>query len=341
MLLSVIIPTANNLSFLKNTVKSLEEQSLDKNFFEVLIMDESSNNLTFNFVDDFKRKSDLNLKYYYHNLPGLHVGRNEGARKASGDILIFLDDDILASQDYLKNIYECLENDDKIVLMTGKILPKFEIDLVPEWIQYFWKEEGNIKYLWELSLLDAGNKIREISSNFVFGCNFIIKKDIFISLKGSYPDIFSKEFIKYSGAGETLLANEVEKKGYKIIYYPDALIYHVSGEKRLNKEYFFKRHFIMGIQHSYQDIRISSKKIPVKKILKDFFVFFRSLFLFLILIKFVKLHERIKLVCNLYYLKGKLQHKFWVLKDNELFDYILRDNYFDEGKEFINTSKYF
>ena len=89
----------------------------------------------------------------------------------------------------------------------------------------------------------------------------------------------------------------------------------------------------MGIQHSYDDVRKTAKRAPLKQILRDIYFMLKDIFF--ITFKFYNKINRIKFRCNWNKFKGQMHHKWWVIKDRELFEFIIRDNYFDDGMEFL------
>jgi len=332
MFLSIIIPTRNRLLTLVGTVNSLLNQSLDKKKYEILIVDQSTNQDTKEFISLKKNTSDYKIKYIYNNIPGLHSSRNIGAKKAIGDVLIFTDDDVCIDYNYLEIVFNSFKDSLSIAIMTGKILPIYKGKL-PEWINYFWENYNNGKYIWQISLLDLGNEKKEISPNLIFGCNYIIRRDLYVKFKGTNPDAFPKELIKYSGNSEIALSYKINESGLKIVYNPDLVIYHIVSKEKLTEKYFYDRNYFEGIKKSYDDIRKTRKRIPLKQTIRDFFLVFKSVLIFVF--KFYSKADRVKLKCNLNSFKGKVMHKWWVLRDRKLFEYIIRDNYFDDGKEFI------
>jgi len=332
MFISIIIPTKNRASVLGKAIGSLINQTVNKDGYEILIMDQSTNDDTKDLVNKINKEKDIDIKYFYNKVPGLHSSRNIGARLVKGAILFFTDDDIIANKDYLKVILDSFRDDKDIAIMAGKIIPSYEGD-VPGWIESFWQDYQGGKYIWQISLLDLGEKTIEISPDLVFGCNYIVRRDLFIKYKGTNPDIFSRNLMKYSGSSEIALSYKIRDAGLKIIYEPKLTMQHIVTEERLTKKYFYERNYIEGIKKSYFDIRKTKKKLPLKQILRDFYLLFKSTII--IIFKFGSLVHRIKYISYLYSFKGRIKHKWWVLKDKRLFEYILRDNYFDEGKEFI------
>ena len=93
--LSVIICTYNRADLLNMSLESLTRQTLSKDKFEVILIDDGSSDHTKDVSSAFH--SVLPLKYFYQNNAGLASARNHGIFAARGEILLFLDDDDIAT----------------------------------------------------------------------------------------------------------------------------------------------------------------------------------------------------------------------------------------------------
>ena len=102
---SVIIPTYNRSALLQNTLNSLCNQTLSLNEFEVIVVDDGSNDLTYNVIK--KYQNNLNLKYIFKKHDGFGVAnsRNMGVDLSRGEIVIFLDCGMLCSRNYVQSHY--------------------------------------------------------------------------------------------------------------------------------------------------------------------------------------------------------------------------------------------
>lgn len=102
---SVIIPTYNRSTLLQNTLNSLCNQTLSLNEFEVIVVDDGSNDLTYNVIK--KYQNNLNLKYIFKKHDGFGVAnsRNMGVDLSRGEIVIFLDCGMLCSRNYVQSHY--------------------------------------------------------------------------------------------------------------------------------------------------------------------------------------------------------------------------------------------
>jgi len=87
--ISIIIPTYNRASLLKRSLDSVVNQN---SVLEVIIVDDCGKDNTKSIVESYKEK--LNIIYIRHSKNGgVNTARNTAIRNASGDWLVFLDDD--------------------------------------------------------------------------------------------------------------------------------------------------------------------------------------------------------------------------------------------------------
>ena len=93
---SVIIPTKNRAEDLELTISSLLLQTRMAD--ELIIVDQSR-------TQSVLKTSPLPLKYIYNpQITGASQARNEGMKQATGDIWLFLDDDVLLEPDFIEQI---------------------------------------------------------------------------------------------------------------------------------------------------------------------------------------------------------------------------------------------
>ena len=97
MILSIIIPTYNEEEYLPVLLKSIKKQSFDD--YEIIVADANSTDRTREIAKEY------GCIVVDGGLPA--VGRNNGAKIAKGDYLLFLDSDLELTDEYLRNvIYE-------------------------------------------------------------------------------------------------------------------------------------------------------------------------------------------------------------------------------------------
>ncbi len=243
--ISVIVPTHNRCEYLRRTIISLQEQNFPEDEYEIIVVDNNSTDNTPEVVEACNRNGKKEVVYVKEPVLGLHNARHAGAKVAKGEILAYVDDDVICDANWLSELLKPY-SDPEVGCVGGKILPKWEIK-PPEWIK---------QYPSYLSLLDLGNEIRELKTPGIYGCNFSIRKSLLFEVGGFNPDAFGdKKLIWYRGDGETGLLLKVFATGRRIIYTPHAVVWHVIPENRLTLDYFKRRNFIQGISASFSAYR--------------------------------------------------------------------------------------
>ena len=99
---SVVIPTLNRADTLSRTIDRIQQQSVSRDVYEVLVIDNNSSDHTQNVLRE-KAATYSNLKAFKQPKPGAAPTRNVGIREASGDYVLFIDDDILADHELIEN----------------------------------------------------------------------------------------------------------------------------------------------------------------------------------------------------------------------------------------------
>ncbi|MCK5617522.1 glycosyltransferase family 2 protein [Candidatus Pacearchaeota archaeon] len=116
MKLSVVIPTYNRAEILKTCLEKLvAQQGVD---FEVIVVDDGSTDSTESVMSDFQK----NPKITYIKQKSSHqaVARNRGVKAATGDIIVFIGDDIFVEPEFLMKHHDRhVENPDENVVVLG------------------------------------------------------------------------------------------------------------------------------------------------------------------------------------------------------------------------------
>ena len=109
MFISVIIPTYNRLPILKKCLFALENQQISSSFrgYEVVLVDDGSTDGTPEWI---KKNKDCfpHLELFEQRHGGPAEGRNKGVEKAIGDVIIFIDSDLIVTSSFLQSHAEKL-----------------------------------------------------------------------------------------------------------------------------------------------------------------------------------------------------------------------------------------
>ena len=99
---SVVIPTLNRADMLSTTIDRIAQQTVSRDCYEVLVVDNNSSDNTQSVLNQ-KAATYPNLRGFIQLKPGAAATRNVGIREASGDVVLFIDDDIFAEPDLIES----------------------------------------------------------------------------------------------------------------------------------------------------------------------------------------------------------------------------------------------
>ncbi len=132
-LFSAVICTYNRFDRLSRAIESLRAQTLPASEFDIWVIDNSPDS-------DARRASAArwagipNVTYATVDRPGLSNARNLAAQHAAGEIIVYLDDDAVASPALLAEYKSAFAHlGPQTAVVGGKVLPEFESPR-PAWL---------------------------------------------------------------------------------------------------------------------------------------------------------------------------------------------------------------
>ena len=166
--------------------------------------------------------------------PGLSAARNLGVMNAKGDIIGFVDDDVVLFPDWAEEAVKSFD-DDSVIGITGPALPLWE-DPKMSWFP----EE----FYWIISCtawFDCGEK-REVRN--AWGMNMAFKKEAF-ELCGLFQNEFGFHKGLFAEDNEFSLRAK-EKTGKRIVLCPEMKLWHRVHKYRLSFKFIKERAYWIG-----------------------------------------------------------------------------------------------
>ena len=113
---SIVIPNYNEEKYIKRCLDSIFNQTLDREKFEVIVIDDGSNDNSINIIRQY------NVKLLNSDRLGAGGARNKGLDNALGEYIILLDaDDYLYSRNVLETLDKKLNNEDIVFVKYEQI----------------------------------------------------------------------------------------------------------------------------------------------------------------------------------------------------------------------------
>src|SRR5436190_7822417 len=148
---SIIICTFNRLKLLKLCIESITTLQTTPSQFEVVIIDNNSNDGTEDFCKGLSQAyTGYKWKYIKEIQQGIAFARTRGAKEAAGNIIAYIDDDCLAEPNWLNEIINFYDKNPEVMSTGGKIIPEYLVPMADWFGKYFWGLVGNY---------DLGNKV--------------------------------------------------------------------------------------------------------------------------------------------------------------------------------------
>jgi len=221
--ISVIIPTLNAEKYIKKQLELLWSQTVKPS--EILVVDSSSEDSTV----DIARSLGANVYVIPREEFSHGKTRNEAARRAKGEILIFLSQDAVPYNELMiERLIAPLSGRD-VVGSYGRHVPRKDskpTEFVARLINY-----PDYAMQKDFSLLQSMGAKTFFFSNV---CS-AVKKDLLFKLGGFPEDVFVAE--------DFIFAAKALKQGYKVVYVPDAMVIHSHDFGPLE---YFKRYYMIG-----------------------------------------------------------------------------------------------
>lgn len=257
MTLSIIICSYNRASYISDALTSLYCQSAGLNAFEVIIVDNNSTDNT-KEVYTIWRQTNTNGQFTFisETKQGASFARNMGATIAKGEWVCFMDDDAVATPNYVENILKHIQNKPDAVGFGGRIIPKY-IPAEPKWMSYYVSSlVGNFDYAPIACAFENGKYPLE--------SNMIVKKSVYDQIGGfnvNLPGVVGT--LRIGGEGKELFY-KILALGHIIYYDPAICVHHVVEVKKLTSEYMYRVASGIGRGEKTRTLAISKATYLIK-----------------------------------------------------------------------------
>jgi GT2 family glycosyltransferase len=165
------------------------------------------------------------LKHLHETRAGKCRIQNRAIAQAGGEILVFLDDDLVVASGYLAAVENFFDTHSEFAAMKGRILAAEDPD----------KKVGPMAAYLDLPIADHGDEVIEVRG--VLGANMAFRADV-LKQVGPFDERLGP------GAGgheeETEMSQRLRRAGFRIGYAPKALVYHEVDPSRANRERFIR-----------------------------------------------------------------------------------------------------
>jgi glycosyltransferase involved in cell wall biosynthesis len=229
--ISVVVATYNRRDLLERTLQALEEQTLPRDAFEVIVADNGSSDDTQGLLERFRHEHRLNLRALRVTHPGKSAALNVAALQARGDVIVLTDDDVVPEREWLE-AFEQTFRDPKVDFAAGRILPLWELP-PPEWL--------SPAIYGVLAIPDGGSEQRPLhglrDDIMPIGANMAVRRRVIEELGGWRTDLGKLRGTMRTGEDHEFYLRMV-RAGCRGMYEARARVRHLVPGDRLRRSYF-------------------------------------------------------------------------------------------------------
>ncbi len=258
--ISAIVSTYNRAQYLEGLFDSILSQSVSKQKYEVVIINNNCTDNTEEICHKFiKNNPDIKVKYCIETSQGLSYGRNRGIKESTGKLITFLDDDALVTPDFFKEVIIFFNQKPHVNAIGGKILLKY-LEKKPNWYN---------PYLAPLlGYFNIGDKKRMFRNNFFRGSNMSFRRSLFDKHDG-FNTALGRIGDKLYSNEEKELYYRLKNSGEEIWYVPSTVVLHLVPVERTYSE-FIKRQAIGSGNSQRDQAMIKGKPLYMIMIIREF-----------------------------------------------------------------------
>lgn len=225
---SIIIPTYNRKDSLRDSLLSLSHLDYPENKYEVIVVDDGSIDGTEDMI--IKIRDSLTYPLWYTKLnekKGVSAARNLGMQMAKGQIFVFVDDDCLFEKKWLKRLLN--------PFIPSKVGAVGGLDRAPHDATLFSKCIGHLFTTFIGTGGLRGGDMMRVGRYYPKGCNMAVLREV-IDKVGGFDE-------RLTPGEEIELGYRIEKAGYKIMFIPDAFVWH---KRKIEIKTFLQKMYKIG-----------------------------------------------------------------------------------------------
>ena len=236
--ISVVLPTYNRLPILKRVISALEDQTVSKDSFEVIIISDGATDGTNEYLNALQ--TPFHLKTVVQANQGVAAARNKGINTAVGEFILFIDDDVVPSGRLIEEHISLHQAQGDSIVVIGPMLTPDDFEMAP-WV--VWEQEMLYKQYEDMRL----GRWQPTARQFYTGNSSLARKHL-LKVGG-----FDTQFRR---AEDVELAYRLTEFGVQFVFAPQAVGYHYadrSFQSWISTPYAYGRNDVFFTQQKGQD----------------------------------------------------------------------------------------
>jgi glycosyltransferase involved in cell wall biosynthesis len=253
MNISIIICTHNRAPLLKEALESITLMNVPSGCnVELIVVNNACSDETPAVIDEFTKKC---RHFPVKNLEEPRLGKtyalNRAIRTTSSQIMSFVDDDHIVSEDYMVELIRAAEEHHDFNMFCGRVFPNWD-GSEPQWVH------DDSKYPirpYPIPKFDLGEEPLEILKDKTFlpgSGNLMVRREVFERV-GLFSEELGPKGHNLKGGEDIEFVRRALQRGERVLYIPEMKQCHQVFSENLRMRYLVKKAYLRSIvayQHS-------------------------------------------------------------------------------------------
>ena len=235
---SIIVPAYNAENTVEDCLKSLLDQSLARDRYEIILVDDGSGDGTADIIQRYP------VWYFCQENQGPAAARNKGAQLARGDILLFTDSDCVPVHNWLERMVAPFSENPDISGVKGAYKTR-QKSLTARFAQVEFEDRFQL-----LEKVDFIDMVDTYSAAF--------RRDLFLTSGGFDPSF------PVANNEDTELSYRLVSQGHLFVFQPSAVVYHTHPDtlRKYLRTKFWRGYWRMVVYARYPEKAVRDTYTP-------------------------------------------------------------------------------
>lgn len=236
--ISVVLATYKRSEILQRTLESFRHLEIGPLRWDLWVVDNADDSATESVVKSWAKA--IPIKYLVESQAGKNNALNRAIDEVQGQLIVLTDDDIIATSDWLTQMWQGAQRWPEHVIFGGRILPFWPDGFKP-------LDLRNPYLVGAYAIANWSLPEREYSPEKVFGANMAVRRKIFDDGWRFNASIGPSQKTNYIMGSESEFVLRLEASGHKPVFLPEALVYHQIRPDQMSFKWLRGRAYRAGL----------------------------------------------------------------------------------------------
>ncbi len=239
-IVTVLLTTFRRPAILERTLAAMSQMEMPTFDWQLIVVDNADDESTRATCQKFHDK--LPITYLVCTRPGKNAALNYGLQQATGELIVFTDDDVLPAPNWLTAMSEGAARWPNFMLFGGRVLPDWPEE-PPVYVRRLANRADTGR--WTYSVLSPAAEEGPRKNLLPMGNNMAVRTTVF-EQGILFDERIGPRGRSYPMGSETEFNMRLNRLGYEAVFLPESLVHHQIRQDQLSPKWLVRRAFLEG-----------------------------------------------------------------------------------------------